>query len=109
MYHSKRSQNYQRLYFINVHNKLECLPVADLSSLVRYLWARLEPARVDHLSSAQLLGRLVALLLNIWLSCMGLIGTFVSYGRKKFYIFTPKGQYYKTLPIGNVRQMDRFL
>jgi hypothetical protein len=93
---------------MNVHNKLECFSLADLSSLVRYLWARSEPTRVEHLSGAQLLGRLVALPINIWLGCMGLLGTFVNYDCTKFYIFMPKGQYYKNLPIRNVRQMDRF-
>jgi hypothetical protein len=46
-------------------NKLECLCLARLFSPALHFEVRLEPAQVEHLSSASLLGRLLALSPNI--------------------------------------------
>ncbi len=58
-------QNFLRTQFTNVHNKLEYLPLADLSSLVLCFSVRLEPVQVVHLSSVPLEDMLLALPANI--------------------------------------------
>jgi hypothetical protein len=45
-------KNLLQPYFINFHNKLECLSLASVSNLVQYLRARLEPTRVKYHSGA---------------------------------------------------------
>ncbi len=40
---------------IDESNKLECLSMANLSSLLQCLWERLEPTQVGHLSGTLLL------------------------------------------------------
>ncbi len=52
------------LYSTKFRNKLECLSLANFSSLVQCLRVRLEPIRVKHLSRALLWGRLLALSRN---------------------------------------------
>jgi hypothetical protein len=48
-------------------NKLECLQLPFTSTLVKYLWARLEPTRVEPLIGLHSNGRLLALPRNITL------------------------------------------
>jgi hypothetical protein len=83
---------------MNVINKLECLSLASLSSLILCLLVRLEPIRVRYLSDPPLFGRLLALPANIRLGWKGLPGTNTpaQYGRKKFYNIGPRGLYHKT-------------
>jgi hypothetical protein len=54
-------------------NKLECLLLANLSSLVLCLKVRLEPSQMKHLSVAPLLGRLLASPTNTRLGWKGII------------------------------------
>jgi len=55
--------------FTNVPNKLECLFLAGLSKLIYCLQVRPDPTRVEPISGPSLLGRLLALTINIILSC----------------------------------------
>jgi hypothetical protein len=57
------------------HNKLECLSLAGLSSLVSCFRVTTEPARVKHLSSRPLYGKLLVLPTNIRLSWNSFPGT----------------------------------
>ncbi len=65
-------------------NKLECLSLASLSSLIKCLWVRLGDPRVVHLKGASLVWALV-LLAKIRLGWKGLPGTktFAFHGNPK--------------------------
>ncbi len=56
-----RTQCYKTFYVMTVCNKLECLSLASLSSLVKCLLVRLELTGVKHVSGAPLYGMLLAL------------------------------------------------
>ncbi len=80
-----------RPYFTNVHNNLDCLPLA---SLAECLLVRLDPTCVKHLSSAPLQGRLLTLTTNIKLGSKGmsrmkhssLSRTYLNYRYSKFLL-----------------------
>ena len=57
------------------HNKLERLSLASISSLVQRFVDRLEPTRVEHLSTDPYNARLLALRTNIRLGWKSLLGT----------------------------------
>ncbi len=65
-------QKFLKSQFTNFDNKLECLSLASLSSLVKCFQAMLVPTQVKNLSGVLLLGKLLALHANISLGWKGL-------------------------------------
>ena len=90
---------------MNFHNKLECLSLASLSSLVYCLWARSGAyPRVEHLKNSSI-GLAQALPTNIRLCWKSLLDTNTlafnmkirNLWTKMFYNIDNRGQCYKTL------------
>jgi hypothetical protein len=98
-------KTFLRPYFTNFRNKLECLSLTILTSLVYCLWVRPEPTQVKCYLATPVYGRLLLLPANIGLGWKGMPGTYKHSSllrkfvlrTKKFYNIGPDVNVYKTL------------
>ncbi len=85
-----------KLFIPVIYEQLEYLSLLGLSSLVKCLWIRPEPARAKRILGYPLFGRLLALPINIRLGWKGplnerssLLCTLINYGCKKSCVILP--------------------